>query len=666
MKKTILLLVFIISTQGYTQIKKFGKVSVAELKSTECTNFKDANAAVLFKHQKTHYEYDGERGWLLITKIHERIKIYNKEGYEFASKKINFYNTSKSSETVMIKANTYNLVNNKIEKTKLKNKEIFISKNNKFWSSKKFTMPNLKDNCIVEWEYKIISPYHTTINDVIFQYTIPILYIESTIKIPEYYLFNVNVSKYYPITVSEKEESRTLNFSFRTKETSNSIKTTRYTKKVELYQKIYAIKETNIPPISNEPYINNINNYIGKISFELNMVKFPNSIPKFFTTNWNDVTKTIYNLSEFGDELNKKSYYKKELDEKLTNVLKQDERIKTIFNFVKEKVKWNGYMDYYTHNGVKKAYKNGSGNVAEINLMLVSMLREAGFDANPILVSTRSHGVPFFATRDGFNYVIAGIELPEKLILLDATEKYSSINNLPKRVLNWQGRIIRKSGSSTFIDLFPKVYSFEKNTTSVILDELGNIKGNARISYKNLNAINYRNSYSNLNNSELISRLENYYSPIEIEKAIVRNENNLDKPFLISFKFSAENQGEVINNKMYFSPLFFLNESENIFKADKRKLPIDFASPWLDNYTIIITIPNGYKIESIPESSSFETKNKIANFKYSITSNDNKISVKVTTKVHIPIIPTNMYEEFRNFYSKRVKKINEKIVLIKD
>jgi hypothetical protein len=84
----------------------------------------------------------------------------------------------------------------------------------------------------------------------------------------------------------------------------------------------------------------------------------------------------------------------------------------------------------------KKKYKDKTGNVAEINLMLTAMLRYASLNANPVLVSTRSNGISFFPNRSAFNYVIA-IEVADGLIL-DATEQFSSPNILPLRVLNWK------------------------------------------------------------------------------------------------------------------------------------------------------------------------------------------------------------------------------------
>jgi hypothetical protein len=68
----------------------------------------------------------------------------------------------------------------------------------------------------------------------------------------------------------------------------------------------------------------------------------------------------------------------------LTN---QDEIILAILNYVKATVKWNDYYGFSCDDGVKTAYKNKLGNVAEINLMLTAMLRTAGLKANPVLVS---------------------------------------------------------------------------------------------------------------------------------------------------------------------------------------------------------------------------------------------------------------------------------------
>ena len=50
-------------------------------------------------------------------------------------------------------------------------------------------------------------------------------------------------------------------------------------------------------------------------------------------------------------------------------------------------------------------------------------------------MSTR-HGIPAYPTIDGFNCVIAAVEIDGQRYLLDATEKMAAPNVLPNRVLN--------------------------------------------------------------------------------------------------------------------------------------------------------------------------------------------------------------------------------------
>src|SRR5690606_27200670 len=128
----------------------------------------------------------------------------------------------------------------------------------------------------------------------------------------------------------------------------------------------------------------------------------PGSPMKTYSTTWEDVSKGIYEVDSFGSELTRSNYFEDDLNKILSGVSTSEEKISRIFSFVVNKMSWNNYTGYYTNEGVKEAYKKGSGNVADINLMLVAMLRKANLNANPVLVSTKDHGMPLFPTRNGF------------------------------------------------------------------------------------------------------------------------------------------------------------------------------------------------------------------------------------------------------------------------
>jgi len=122
-------------------------------------------------------------------------------------------------------------------------------------------------------------------------------------------------------------------------------------------------------------------------------------------------------------------------------------------------------MVYSQKKGLKDAYKIGSGNVSEVNLLLVSMLRELGIEADPVLVSSTNNDIPIFPTREGFNYVIVQANYGGEKVLLDATEKFAGINLIPLRAANWKGRLIKEDGSSEWINLT----NYTKSTETVLL-----------------------------------------------------------------------------------------------------------------------------------------------------------------------------------------------------
>ena len=68
----------------------------------------------------------------MFTEVKARIKTYKKEGYDWANFSVSFYDYGNSKESLFFDdAATSNLVNGKIEKTKLKGDGEFTEKVNK-------------------------------------------------------------------------------------------------------------------------------------------------------------------------------------------------------------------------------------------------------------------------------------------------------------------------------------------------------------------------------------------------------------------------------------------------------------------------------------------------------------------------------------------------------
>lgn len=666
MKLTTTLLTLFLSLTTFAQNYDFGKVSKEELLEKFNPLDSSASATYLYKYRNTQYEYSEQKGFQIVTEVHERIKIYNQEGFDYATKINRLYVSGGSEERLNgLKAYTYSLEGNKIEDTKLSKDGIFKTKLSRYRNEFKFTMPNIKVGSVIEYKYNITSPFIYNVDEFVFQHDIPVKKIEAKFSAPEYYTFKMRSKGYLSIVpkLSSEHGIITLNSKTRTSGGWDPTKTTYNSDNIDYTKKVSEYSLTNIPALKEEPYVNSINNYRASVKYELSHTQYPNSILKSYSTTWEDVVKTIYDNPNFGTELNKTGYFEKDIDALIATVSDPKECLSLIFNFVKSKVKWNGYYGYGTNDGVRKAYKDQVGNVAEINLMLTAMLKHAGLRAYPVLVSTRQNGVPLFPTVEGYNYVVSYVSLPDGEVLLDATEKYSMPNVLPFRTLNWQGRIIAEQGGSQLIDLYPKQTS--KNTVFFMakMDENGDLSGGYRNSKTSHGALTFRKRVSNADQEAYIEKLENKYNGLEISDYQIKNVKELGKPITESYKFVQESQADIIGDKLYFSPLFFLKTNENPFKLEKREFPVDFGYPSVANYKVIITIPEGYKIESMPEPSYISMLDNLGSYKFNITGSGNSIQLSVTSEIKESIITPVYYDALKEFYRTLVEKENEQIVL---
>ncbi len=661
-----LFILFFVFSFANAQEFKLGKVSIAELEEKQHPKDPSAVAAILFKKGEVKFEYTQSEGFVMFTEVKTRIKIYKKEGYDWANQNIRYYLSGNSKEIISVSdAVTYNLVDGKIEKTKLKTEGEFDENINKYWAQKKITLPNIKEGSVIEFQYSIKRKAFGSMREWDFQSSIPVNHSEFTTFIPEFFVYNTNKKGFIFPKVTTKSYSKSI--SLTTKEREGLLV------KTNIQQEEFAYQETqtnyiaeNLPAMKDEAYVNNIRNYTASISHELSMTKFDNRPTKIYSLDWESVAKTIYEFEDFGLELSKSGYFEEDLKTVISGDKTRAETIGAIFNYVKTNIKWNEHYSFFCNDGVKTAYKNKTGNVAEINLMLTAMLRYAGFDANPVLVSTRSNGIALFPSLNAFNYVISAIETPEGLLLMDATEIFSTPNVLPLRDLNWFGRLIRKDGTSSQISLTPIMISKETSTMNIVLNTDGTIDGKIRRQYTNHEALKFRKNNVDTKQESYLEKLENDNNGIEIGEYVRANELDLSKPVMETYSFKSNKEVEIINDKIYLSPMLFLADKENPFKQEKREYPVDFGYPFESKIYVNIDIPQGYKVEFLPKASNLLTGDDIGAFSYVIENTDNKIKIIVTVTMNMAIVPADFYDVLKEFYQGMITKENEKIILTKN
>lgn len=650
MRKIILVLLFPVFV--FAQDYDLGKVTIQELNQKQHPTDTSAVAAIMFDKGKTSFNYNSDEGFYLMTEVETKIKVYKKGGLDWANKEIPYFVGGNTLENVIInKAFTYNLVNGKIEKTKLTNDGEFKENVNKKWKSIKITMPNVKEGSIIEYKYTIKSPYLSNLQDWKFQKTIPVNFSEYKTIVPEYFTYNFYSRGNIKLNSETKSKSNTVELSDRSRMT--------------YLETITIVNAKDVPAMIEEEYSNNLENYLSNIQYQLATIKYPNELLKTLSETWEDVAKNINSNNTFGEELKKDNYFE---DDYISLVngknFTDQEKITVVYDFVKKHYKWNETYGVYTDVGVNKAYKEKVGNVAEINFTLIAMLRKAGIKANPVLLTTRSQPINLFPTTTAFNYVICGIEIDDKIVFLDATDKNLKQDVLPTRALNYIGRLVRENSTSIEVDLSPKVHS--KRTTMIFasVDNEG-IKGNIKEILTQNRAYNFRDKNGSVSEEAYLENIEKNMPGFEILEYKMENKFNPEEPLKEDYNFVSTNEIEVINDKLFFKPLLFFAIDENPFKQEKRDYPIDFKYPIHDNYTLTYNLPQGYVVESMPEKINIAIEDNLGSFSFLIGQTGNKIQIVSNFYVNSAIFSADYYESLKAFYNQVYLKMNEKIVLKK-
>ena len=300
-----------------------------------------------------------------------------------------------------------------------------------------------------------------------------------------------------------------------------------------------------------------------------------------------------------------------------------------------------------------------------INLILTAMLREAGLNTNPVLLSTKNHGIPIFPTRNGFNYVISSVTIDGGLVLLDASKKYGEINLLEEELLNWNGRLITEDGRSKWVNLLPNKQAEQNTMLSVTIDN--DLNTNAKVINKLTGHKSYafKKKYANVAKVSQLEMFENQFKNIQVSNLEVQNLDKLYQPISFNYDVSYSNALDIIDSKIYVTPLLHLGTYENPFVPETRQYPVDFVYPLKTRVIASIKIPDGYTVETIPETLNIAIPKNQGSFQYLVNVSGNNIQVSSQLSISTHIIASNYYKELKAFYDMVINKQLEKIVLVK-
>jgi len=661
----LLLLCSVFSATAQKAPLKFGDVPLEDLKMTSYDKDTSAVAVVLGDFGQSSFQYAEDKGFYIRFDRITRIKILKKDGTKWGTFEIPLYKDGPVKEKISgIKAITFNLVNGKVEESKMKGDAMFLENYSKNYDIGKFTLPNVKVGSVVDVSYETTSEFLFNFQDWTFQSTIPVKHSEYRAKIPEYFTYEKFMQGYITLTINDqKANPTTLDISYRVEESRGSALTERVTDKVNLMENSYRWAAQDVPAFVEEPHMTTYKDYISKINFELAYIKYPNQPVKKVMGTWADINQKFSELEDFGGEVKGNGFLKKNVEEIIAGATTPDQKIQAIYNYVKKNITWNGTNRLFVDGSIKKVLEAKKGSSADINLLLASMINKADIKAFPVLVSTRDNGFvrQSFPMASQFNYVICLVRLEGKSVLLDATENLLQIGILPERCLNGQGLVITGQGEE-WVNLESGIMSKTVADAKLTVDHDGVVRGKVKINCNGYHAYDHRKKYLAKGEEDFVKEfLEDKTWNISQKNFV--NVKEISEPFIEEYELDIDNHATVAGDVIYLKPILLLNEEENPYKLEKREYPVDYGSPFELVYTANIAIPDGYAVEELPAVKMLRLPENGGRFMYNISVVGATINVTSVLSINNAIYDQIEYLNLREFYNQIVAKQAEQVVL---
>lgn len=625
-----------VSAQKTKDIPSFGKVDKSELELKECEFDKNAEAMVLFDVAELACNIVGGDIFIGYDR-HVRIKILKEKGLDEANIHIPYY-TSEHQNIKNLTAQTYNLdAAGNIAVSKLEKKLVYEKKINKRVSEEVFTFPEAKAGSVIEYKYSMEG---AGLEEWYFQQSIPVRLSRYIIDFPTEFEIHCQTIGSLPV------------------ETKRDTKGQHYINK-------YTMRD--IPALRDEPFISCETDYLARLEPRLIAINAPGERINLVKT-WPQVIKILMEDEDFGVQLKKQIPRTADLDEQLKKLTDPFQKMITIHNYVRKNMEWNGYSSIWAFDGVKSAWKEKKGTSGEINLILVNLLKDAGLNAQPILLSTRENG-RIMASVPGvtqFDKVMAQVKIGDKKYVLDGTQKYTPSTLIPEEVMFSEGLVIEKLDTYEWgwTELW-NPQQLHKNVTVVKakISEDGKMNGEATIYSYDYSRTNRVEAYKN----DKEKYIENFFTSknqgLTIDSVVVENVENDSVPLtqIINFNQSVTTSGDY----QYFSVNMFTGLEKNPFIADTRFSDVFFGTN--QQYSIVgtFTIPAGYSFETLPKNMRMIMPDTSISITRQMATKDNVISVRINLDFKRPFYSVEEYPDFKEFYKQLFALLSEQIVFKK-
>jgi hypothetical protein len=558
-----------------------------------------------------------------------RIKIFTEEGRKYANVEIPYFKSvgginSIRARTIHPDGTVVNFEGKVFESTIVKSKTLK-------YLAKTFTMPDVQVGSIIEYRY---------------------IY-----DLEDYYLFRSNW------IVSEDLFTRKAVFSLKPYE--------RYPLQwsmpaglpagtpppKEEQDGVIRMISADVPAFQTEDHMPPEHELKFRVDFVYNEDGFEKDIDRF----WKKYAKKQYDESEkFMDKRKLMEQTVSEIispsdspDTKLRKIYARCQHVKNL-DFEKKNVR-DSYEKLKNEN-VEDVWKNQVSYGRGINLLFLALVRAAGFEAYYVRLSGRSEYF-FQKTRMNTRELDADAILVKsegKDLYLDPATKFAPFGLLPWPETGVAGLRLDKQDGTWIETTVP-----ESSTCKVIrqadlkLNEDGGLEGTVTVTFTGLEALQLRLSERFNDDTQRKENLEEELKNVipvnaEVELKNQPNWNSSDEKLVVNYEVKIPGWASPAGKRALVPIGLFSGAQKHTFEHAQRTYPIYFAFMFQTEDQTKITLPAGWKVDSLPKETYVDAK--AAEYRITVVSKDNELQVTRTLRSDLILLQKSVYPTLYKFY----------------
>jgi len=647
MKKNLLLLITLLSST-YVIAQDF-PVSVPtadEMSMKKYDKDTSAHAVFLNEYGKARLAPTNSDNIRLMFEYHAKIKIFDTKGLSKGTIEIPIQNTSDGEygeEVDEISGFTvYTDDNGLAQQVKLDPGKVYKVKHNKNWSSLRFAMPGLRPGCVIEYSYRVTSPFYDNFHTWYLQDDVPKVNSLYEVHIPGFWNYNALIRGPLKLTKNTSEVEYDC-FEF-------------HGAKSGCAHIVYGMSD--IPAFVEEDYMTAPKNFSSAIYFELSDYTSPyDGIKKKITKEWKDLDYTLKHEDYFGGQLKRTSLLKPYVAPLIAGKTNDLDKAKAIYEYVQKTIKWNNMRSRGSDDGIRKALQNHTGDAADINLTLITALNAAGINTEAVLLSTRENGVvnKLYPTFEDFDYIMAKVNIGDKSYFLDATDPLLAFGMVPLKCINGEGRVMSLDKPSYWIDIKAAQKRSSTYTLDLTLEPDGKIKGTITHFSVGYEGYEKRKAIKKFNSiDEYVDNLSEKMGKIKIIKSDIGNLDSLNLPLSETYQIEWNYTKNMGSERIIFNPIILDRQVTNPFKLADRTYPVDWGMPSDKRFILTMHLPEQYTIEAPPQAIAVGLPNQGGRFVTSYEAGDNMFTYSHVTQFSKSIYEPEEYPYLKELYNKMI------------